>query len=319
MKSAGGGGGGGGKKPRPDISVPNIIISSYNFGAEQVAAGAEFPLTIRFKNTSAIVEVKNIVMSMEASEGLTITSSSNTTFLARLGKGEEYERIVQMKVLPSAKAGPARIDVTFKYDYVDGEKRNAVTTNEKLFIPVYQPDRMNIFLSPLPEAMEVGKEVTVTLNYMNKGKSDVANLTASLKGEVKALSSVQNVGNIEPGRSGTIDFIITPDKAGTEKFSVVASYEDGSGQAIEQEYPVSLSVAEMVEVMPEEDFPMEEMPEEGKPGGDNKVLIYGLGALVPLAAVTAIVAKRRKARKRRQQFDDGFDAFERKADADEKA
>jgi len=76
VKSAGGGGGGGGKKPRPDISVPNIIISSYNFGAEQVAAGAEFPLTIRFKNTSAIVEVEIIVMSMEASEGLTIINVS---------------------------------------------------------------------------------------------------------------------------------------------------------------------------------------------------------------------------------------------------
>lgn len=317
VKSAGGGGGG--KKPKPDISVPNIIISNYSFGAEQVAAGAEFPLTIRFKNTSAIVDVENIVMSMETSEGLTITSSSNTAYLARLGMGEEYERVVKMKVLPSAKSGPARIDVTFKYDYVDGEKRNAVTANERLFIPIYQPDRMNISLSPISDGQEVGKEATVSFSYMNKGKSDAANLTASLQGDIKALSRVQNIGNIEPGRSGTIDFIVTPEKAGTEKFSVVASYEDGSGQTIEQTFPVSLTVAEAPEVMPEGDFPMEEMEEPEKSGADNKLMLYGLGALVPAAALTAMAIKRGRARKRRQMFDDGFDAYDKKADTDEKA
>ena len=67
VKRAGGGGGG---KPPIEASVPNIIISKYDYGAGQIAAGAEFPLTLTFRNTSASQGVENIMMTLETGEGL---------------------------------------------------------------------------------------------------------------------------------------------------------------------------------------------------------------------------------------------------------
>lgn len=297
-------GGGGAAKPKPDAPVPQVIISKYDFGAGQVAANAEFPLTITFKNTSESRKAENLVLTMETSESLSITSSSNTYHFPLLNPGEEKTISVRIKALPNAKSEPAKVDVSFKYEHVDGEKRNNATITEKIFIPVYQPDRMTISPPTGPEKAELGKEATVSLAFINKGKSEVANLSASLKGDIETLSKVQNIGNIETGKSGSIDFIVTPRKEGVAQFTIDVTYEDTTGKSNKQSFPISMAVASAEMEHNGEAAPMEgeDMgPMDEGSGEQPNWLLYGLGGLWALTILLLLIRKRTKAKRLKKQ------------------
>lgn len=162
---------------------------------------------------------------------------------------------------------------------------------------------MNVSPPAGPEQAEPGKEAVITIAYINKGKSEAANLSATLTGDIKALSKVQNIGNIESGRSGTIEFIVTPEKSGVAQFTIDVSYEDASGQAIKQSFPVNLAVAELEEPAGEELPEGLEVHGEGEMSGtgeNGSLLYYGLGGLAILGGAAAMGIRRRRSRKRKQ-------------------
>ncbi len=279
---------------RPDGPQPNIILQKYTFGdgSGQAAAGSEFDLSLDFINTSTKRKVENVVMTVEPGEGLSISNSSNTFYYDAMGKEEAKSEKVKLLALSSAKPGVAEVTLTFKYEYVDNNKRLPVSVAQKLSIQLFQPDRFEVTLNALPESVTAGEETSVSLNYMNKGKSDVSNVQAKLEGSVTALGSIQNIGNLEPGRSGSINFIITPDEAGTVECRIAVTYEDVSGKIKTIDIPVSLTVAEPVSD-PISDEELGEMQEPEKKGG---ILWYILGgvALCGAGAAVLIVIKRGK-------------------------
>lgn len=302
-------GGGGGSKPVPEPSVPNIIISKYDYGAGQIAAGAEFPLTLTFKNTSAIQGVENIMLTLETGEGLSITSESNTVYVAAMAPGAQETKTIRMQALPGTKTDSVSLNVGFKYEYVAQAKRSSANLAEKLSIPIYQPDRMNINPPTGPESVTVGEEAAISLSYFNKGKGDVSNLSAEIVGDVKALSKVQNPGNIEPGKSGTIDFIVTPEEEGVSQFDINITYEDAAGETITRKYPVNLKVNGLPDLPAMEgDMPGEEEWKEDSPQTPWYVYAAPAAAVV---ALTGLALRGRRKKKMRQQdafrFDDDLE------------
>lgn len=229
-----------------DGPVPNVILQRYTYGenGQQVAAGSEFTLKLDFLNTSEKKKLENLVMTLEPGEGLSLCDSSNTFYYAALKKQEAKSESVRLMALPTAKPGAAEVTVTFKYEYVDNNKRNQVTLPQKLSIPLYQPDRFEVVLASPLQDVTVGEETTLTLQYYNKGRSDVTNVQAQIIGSMPALSATQNLGNLEPGKSGTINFVLTPDTEGEASFSIKVTYEDAGGQLREKEVPVSFRVEE---------------------------------------------------------------------------
>lgn len=85
--------------------------------------------------------------------------------------------------LPTAKSGAQPVTVLFKYEYVDGNKRAAATSEIKLSVPVVQQDRFQISAPSLPETCTGGEELVLTLNYVNRGKTEVSNVEATAVGE----------------------------------------------------------------------------------------------------------------------------------------
>ncbi|MGN0734701.1 MAG: COG1361 S-layer family protein [Anaerovoracaceae bacterium] len=280
-----------------DSPVPNIIITRFDYGGSSVAAGAGFNLSFKFKNTSSKLKVENLVATVEGGEGLTLNGSSNTFYFEKIGEGSEKTVSVPMKASRTVTGSAQPVSVSFKYEYVDNGKRTPVTTEQKITVPVYQPDRFEISKPALPVMVYAGEETSLSLNYVNKSKSDISNVEAEITGNIESVTPFQNIGNLEPGKSGTIVFAVTALEPGEAEFTIKVTYEDGNGDTKTREFPVVLSVEAMDYPDPGMDEPMPEPEEEG---GINWPLVIGI--VIAIAAIAfAIIKKKKKAAAARKE------------------
>ena len=158
-----------------------------------------------------------------------------------------------MRVIPTGKTGAQSISLSFKYEYMDGEKRSQTTSDIKLSLPVYQPDRFQINAPAVPESVNVGEETELLLAYVNKGKDDLANLEATVVGDdVETPARTQYLGNVTAGANGNIGFALTPMTEGDINVVLKISYENADQQVQTREFPVTLHVTA---APPPEDFP----------------------------------------------------------------
>ncbi|MBQ8144865.1 MAG: hypothetical protein IJ042_08760 [Butyricicoccus sp.] len=280
-------------------STPNLIISNYSYGGAQVTAGTTFDLVLEFKNTSASKRVENIVMTLDTGTALAITSSSNSFHFPRMNAGAVLSQTINLQALPDAPSAPASIGVSFSYEYLDNDSRQTVTVDQTLSLPVYQLDRFEVSQeSPSVEAWQF-EESYLTLSYVNKGKSTVYNVAAELVGDIGAASRIQNVGNIEAGRSGTIDFIITPEMAGQNECTLVITYEDDAMRLLQKEFIFQIFVNEMY--FPEESVMDDPAMMEPEQSGPNLWII--LLVIAAAAGAAVIVLRRRKKKKGAAEVD----------------
>ena len=287
--------------------VPNIIVTKFNYGSSSVAAGSEFNFSFKFKNTSSELNVENLVVTAEGGEGMMINGSTNSFFFNKVKPGASKSVSIPMKVMKTVTNGAQTVSLNFKYEYVDQKKRTSTSADIKLSVPVYQPDKFEISNPVVPDYITEGDEISITLNYVNKSKTDIANVEASLEGDVQSASPLQTVGNLEPGKSGTIAFAITAAAAGESSFDIKVSYEDGNGDSKERIFPVTMDVQAMQPSDPGMDDPGMEDP-DAEEGGFKWWIVAAVA--VVLGIVTSVILKKRKkakAAKKEQELWDSWD------------
>ena len=237
---------------KADASVPNVVVRSFSFGESSVAAGSAFPLGITFENTGA-VRIENVVLTVDGGETFTMDAGTNTFFYKAIAPGGNQAQTIPMRAIPTGKSGAQSTMLSFKYEYMDGDKRSQATSEIKLSIPVYQPDRFQINAPSVPESVTVGEETELLLAYVNKGKDDLANLEATVEGDdVETPARTQYLGNVTAGANGNIGFALTPMTEGDIKVVLKISYENADQQVQTREFPVTLHV---VAAPPPEDIP----------------------------------------------------------------
>ena len=224
--------------------VPNIIVTSFDYGGSSVAAGSSFSLGIKFKNTSSSIAVENLVVTVEPGTTLTLNGSSNSFYFDKVKKGKSKTISVPMKAQKTLDVSAETVTVSFKYEYLDHKKRTQATAETKITVPVYQPDRFEISSPVLADYIEAGSETTITLNYVNKSKTEMSNVEATVAGDLTTSAATQTVGNVEAGKNGTIAFAVTPNEAGDCNYTVTVTYEDGNGDEKERVFTGTMSVQE---------------------------------------------------------------------------
>lgn len=287
--------------------IPNIIVTKFNYGGQSVAAGSNFNFSFKFKNTSSELNIDNIVVTVDGGENLLLNGTSNSFFFDKIKAGHSQVVKVPMKALKTVTGNAQPVSINFKYEYVDHKKRTQAASDIKLSVPVYQPDRFEISKPVVPEYITEGDEISITLNYVNKSKTDIANVEASLEGNVQSSSPMQTVGNLEPGKSGTIAFAVTAAAAGESTFDIKVSYEDGNGDSKERIFPVTMDVQAMQPSDPGMDDPGMDNP-DAEEGGFNWWIVAAVA--VVLGIVTSVILKKRKkakAAKKEQELWDSWD------------
>lgn len=287
--------------------VPNIIITNFAYGGDSVAAGSKFNLDFTFQNKGQVA-VTNMVVTVDGAEGFAIAGGTNTFYVDALWAGYAMTQTVPMQALASAKSGAQPVTVNFRYEYVDAGARSSSQSDVKISVPISQPDRFEISDPVVPDQVIAGQENTVTMEYVNKGKGDIANVEATMEGEgFDATMKTQYVGNVASGTTGTIGYAFTPHASGELKTTLKVTYEDSDGQTKTKDFPLTMSVADA----PAADQPGASDSVEGR-GGDRGLPVpayvaIAVGVVAVIAAIVLLVRRRRKQKAKKNDIDEDWD------------
>lgn len=287
--------------------VPNIIITNFAYGGDSVAAGSKFNLDFTFQNKGQVA-VTNMVVTVDGAEGFAIAGGTNTFYVDALWAGYAMTQTVPMQALASAKSGAQPVTVNFRYEYVDAGARSSSQSDVKISVPISQPDRFEISDPVVPDQVIAGQENTVTMEYVNKGKGDIANVEATMEGEgFDATMKTQYVGNVASGATGTIGYAFTPHASGELKTTLKVTYEDSDGQTKTKEFPLTVSVADA----PAADQPGASDSVEGR-GGDRGLpvpayVVIVVIAVVIIVVIVLLVRRRRKQKAKKNDIDEDWD------------
>ena len=278
--------------------TPIVILSKYNYGGSSVAAGSSTNVSFSFTNTSKTIKIENVMVTVTGGQDLMLNGSTNTFYFESVAASGSKTVTVPMKAaqLISASAQDVKIDVT--YEYVDQNARKSGNATLSLSVPLYQPDRFEMSEPTSSYTGYVGEETSLTIDYVNKGKSAINNVEATISGDIDTPTAYQRVGTIDGGKNGTIAFAVTPQLEGENQVKIVITYEDSNGNTKERVFEATVEAMAYEPVDPvDPDGPVDPEPTSTFPW--KYVIIAVVAALIVLLIVLRI--RKKKAKQKAEQ------------------
>lgn len=279
--------------------TPIVILSKYNYGGSSVAAGSSTNLSFSFTNTSKTIKIENVMVTVTGGQDLMLNGSTNTFYFESVAASGSKTVTVPMKAaqLISASAQDVKIDVT--YEYVDQNARKSGNATLSLSVPLYQPDRFEMSEPTSSYTGYVGEETSLTIDYVNKGKSAINNVEATISGDIDTPTAYQRVGTIDGGKNGTIAFAVTPQLEGENQVKIVITYEDSNGNTKERVFEATVEAMAYEPTDPGMDDPGMIDPEPAHTFPWKYVIIAVVAALIVLLIV--LRARKKKAKQKAEQ------------------
>lgn len=279
--------------------TPIVILSKYNYGGSSVAAGSSTNLSFSFTNTSKTIKIENVMVTVTGGQDLMLNGSTNTFYFESVAASGSKTVTVPMKAaqLISASAQDVKIDVT--YEYVDQNARKSGNATLSLSVPLYQPDRFELSEPKTSYTGYVGEETSLTIDYVNKGKSAINNVEATISGDIDSPTPYQRVGTIDGGKNGTIAFAVTPQLEGENQVKIVITYEDSNGNTKERVFEATVEAMAYEPTDPGMDDPGMIDPEPTSTFPWKYVIIAVVAALIVLLIV--LRARKKKAKQKAEQ------------------
>ena len=292
------------EKPDTETTAaqPYVIISSYSYGKGDLVAGETRNITMTFRNTSKTMAVENMMVTMTLPDAMMLTSSSNSFYIESLAAEGTITKTVNVTVKPTAAAQSHSMTVDFTYDYLDnGVRRNAKTT-ETISMPVLQVDRFTVTGIDLPQQIFIGEENNLSVNFVNKSRTDIYNLSAKLNCEgLSNNGEEQYLGNLASGTTSSADFYITGNEKCELVGEVIITYEDTNMNQRTVSVPFTTQVTSYEDVWGPSNPSVDPGMDPGTdPGMEEPVgfpWFWVIGGVVVVAAGVFVYLKLRKNKK----------------------
>ena len=307
-------------------STPRIIVSDFRSTPMIVQAGHEFDLEIEFLNTSDRV-VRNIMITLSVEDEITTgqgnerrgsvftpVGRSNTFFINRIEPGGTVTEHIRYFTLPDAPPRNYVINVLFEYEDEDNHPFEA---SGAIGINVAQVTRFDTSEIFVPDFVMAFQPIFVNFEIFNTGRVTMSNLMIRVEGDFSAQQSTVFFGNLNPGAMDFYDNVLTPLGEGLVEGAIVISFEDDTGQQIEERREFSVEVAPMPtwdddDMMGMDRFPMDDMVWDDNLGmfvpasqGLSPFVMIGiaLGGIVVVGAAAFVGLRIRKKKKMESMVD----------------
>ena len=269
-------------------STPKIIVSSYKSDPIIVKAGQEFDLDMTFLNTSSEKAVKNIKVILSVEEEITSgperkgsvftpVDSSNTFYIDRIDPKAEVDEHIRLYTLPDASPKNYIIKVRFEYEDADN---NTYEAEESVGINVKQITRLDTSEINIDQWGAMYQPIYVNFEFYNTGKVTLSNLMIKVEGNFEANQSSVYYGSFSPSSTDYYDNQIMPTEAGLQEGAIVITYEDDTGEVIEERKEFSVEVSEPMDMGGDRGMRLEMIMDE-KTGEMVPAIWNEKGELVP--------------------------------------
>lgn len=279
--------------------TPIVILSKYNYGGSSVAAGSSTNLSFSFTNTSKTIKIENVMVTVTGGQDLMLNGSTNTFYFESVAASGSKTVTVPMKAAQLISASAQGVQIAVTYEYVDQNARKSGNATLSLSVPLYQPDRFELSEPKTSYTGYVGEETSLTIDYVNKGKSAINNVEATISGDIDTPTAYQRVGTIDGGKNGTIAFAVTPQLEGENQVKIVITYEDSNGNTKERVFEATVEAMAYEPTDPGMDDPGMIDPEPASTFPWKYVIIAGVAALIVLLIVLRI--RKKKAKQKAEQ------------------
>ena len=279
--------------------TPIVILSKYNYGGSSVAAGSSTNLSFSFTNTSKKLKIENVMLTVTGGTDLMLNGSTNTFYFDSVAAGGSKSVTVPMKAAQLISASAQEVQIAVTYEYVDQNARKSGNASLSLSVPLYQPDRFELSEPKTAYTGYVGEETSLTIDYVNKGKSAINNVEATISGDIDTPTAYQRVGTIDGGKNGTIAFAVTPQLEGENQVKIVITYEDSNGNTKERVFEATVEAMAYEPTDPGMDDPGMIDPEPANTFPWKYVIIAVVAALIVLLVVLRI--RKKKAKQKAEQ------------------
>ena len=279
--------------------TPIVILSKYNYGGSSVAAGSSTNLSFSFTNTSKKLKIENVMLTVTGGTDLMLNGSTNTFYFDSVAAGGSKSVTVPMKAAQLISASAQEVQIAVTYEYVDQNARKSGNASLSLSVPLYQPDRFELSEPKTAYTGYVGEETSLTIDYVNKGKSAINNVEATISGDIDTPTAYQRVGTIDGGKNGTIAFAVTPQLEGENQVKIVITYEDSNGNTKERVFEATVEAMAYEPMDPGMDDPGMIDPEPANTFPWKYVIIAVVAAFVVLLVVLRI--RKKKAKQKAEQ------------------
>lgn len=279
--------------------TPIVILSKYNYGGSSVAAGSSTNLSFSFTNTSKTIKIENVMVTVTGGQDLMLNGSTNTFYFESVAASGSKTVTVPMKAAQLISASAQGVQIAVTYEYVDQNARKSGSATLSLSVPLYQPDRFELSEPKTSYTGYVGEETSLTIDYVNKGKSAISNVEATISGDIDSPTPYQRVGTIDGGKNGTIAFAVTPQLEGENQVKIVITYEDSNGNTKERVFEATVEAMAYEPSDPGMDDPGMIDPEPQSTFPWKYVIIAAVAALIVLLVVLRI--RKKKAKQKAEQ------------------
>ena len=293
--------------------TPVVILTKYNYGGSSIAAGSSANLSFTFTNTSKTLAIENVMVTVNGGTDLMLNGSTNTFYFDSVAAGGGKSVTVPMKAAQIISSAAQPVTISVSYEYVDQGARKTGSANLTLNVPLYQPDRFELSDPTSAYVGTVGEETSLTMSYVNKGKSAVSNVEATISGDVDSSTAYQRIGTIEGGKNGTIAFAVTPYNEGENAVKITITYEDSNGNVKERVFETSVEAMAYVEPDPIYPDDNSEIDDQTSTFPWKYVII----ALVVAAIVVLIVLRARKKKAKQKAEQEMWDKWDEEEAAKE--
>ena len=169
-------------------------------------------------------------------------------------------------------------------------------------MPVLQVDRFTVTGIDLPQQIFIGEENNLSVNFVNKSRTDIYNLSAKLNCEgLSNNGEEQYLGNLASGTTSSADFYITGNEKGELVGEVIITYEDTNMNQRTVSVPFTTQVTSYEDVWgpsnPSVDPGMDPGTDPGMEEPAGFPWFWVIGGVVVVAAGVFVYLKLRKNKK----------------------
>lgn len=229
------------KETETDSSQPRLMVIKYEVENDGVTPNGISKVKVTFKNQSKTKAVNNIKLSLSDESGELKPDGMGTQYVGCIYAGDTYVWEFGLCASHTATVGEHSLTVAMEY-----EDKNYVsyTASDTLRITVRQTVSLDYSGIQLPLKVTQDETVTVDINLMNTGKTDLANCKIDFEIDGMQSGGTSFVGEIPAGenKTATVNLRVDGDALGEISGKAVISYLDAYGKSHTKTVDVSATV-----------------------------------------------------------------------------